>query len=172
MRSRENTPDPISHSEKHTPVVDTPRTDIRETNDTEKILNPEDLIDMNTFEQLLEMDDDDDHDFSYSIVLNYFEQAGSTFEEMDSALKQKDLEELSRLGHFLKGSSAAIGLKKVKATCEKIQNIGNCQDEDETGELSKEDALKRITPLLPQVKTEYFEAEEYLKNFYDVQDAR
>lgn len=86
--------------------------------------------------------------------------------------EKKDLLELSRLGHFLKGSSAAIGLKKVKATCEKIQNVGNCQDEEGTGDIEKEDALKRITPLLPQVKTEYSEAEEYLKNFYEVQDAR
>lgn len=86
--------------------------------------------------------------------------------------EKKDLNELSRLGHFLKGSSAAIGLKKVKATCEKIQNVGNCQEEDGTGELDKDEALKRITPLLPQVMDEYSEAEEYLKNFYEVQDAR
>lgn len=82
-----------------------------------------------------------------------------------------DLSELSRLGHFLKGSSAAIGLKKVKATCEKIQNIGNRQDEVGAS-LEEADALDRIKKLLPQVKDEYKEAEEYLKSFYDVQDAR
>jgi osomolarity two-component system phosphorelay intermediate protein YPD1 len=54
--------------------------------DSEKVLNPEDLIDMNTFEQLLDMDDEDDHEFSYSIVLNYFEQAEGTFGDMDKAL--------------------------------------------------------------------------------------
>lgn len=79
---------------------------------------------------------------------------------------------MSRLGHFLKGSSAAIGLKKVKATCEKIQDVGNCQEEDRAGKLDKDEALKRIKPLLPQVMREYAEAEEYLKNFYEVQDAR
>ncbi|KAI9485495.1 MAG: signal transduction histidine kinase [Benjaminiella poitrasii] len=127
---------------------------------------------MNTFEQLLDMDDEDDHEFSYSIVNNYFEQAEATFEAMDNSLDRNDLKELSRLGHFLKGSSAAIGLKKVKATCEKIQNIGNRQNEDGTGEIEEDEALKRITPLLPQVKTEYSEAEEYLKNFYEDQDSR
>jgi osomolarity two-component system phosphorelay intermediate protein YPD1 len=50
------------------------------------VVNPEDLIDMNTFEQLLDMDDEDDHEFSYSIVLNYFEQAEQTFKDMDAAL--------------------------------------------------------------------------------------
>ncbi|KAI7864474.1 signal transduction histidine kinase, partial [Spinellus fusiger] len=109
----------------------------------------------------------DDHDFSYSIVVNYFDQAGTTFSDMDQALEKKNLLELSRLGHFLKGSSAVIGLKKVKATCEKIQNFGNCQDEE--GErIEESEAMRKITPLLPQVKAEYSEAEEYLKNFYDV----
>lgn len=32
------------------------------------------------------MDDDDDHDFSKSIVWNYFEQAETTFGSMDKAL--------------------------------------------------------------------------------------
>lgn len=60
----------------------------------------------------------------------------------------------------------------MKATCEKIQNLGKLQDDDNTATLSEEEALKRITPLLPQVKIEYAEAEEYLKNFYEVQDTK
>ncbi|ORZ17286.1 signal transduction histidine kinase [Absidia repens] len=143
-----------------------------EDTDDSKVVNIEDLIDMNTFDQLLDMDDEDDHEFSYSIVLNYFEQAESTFKDMDNALDKKNLPELSRLGHFLKGSSAAIGLSKVKATCEKIQNIGNCKDETGSSDLGEKDALVQISPLLPQVKAEYSEAEEYLKNFYEVQDSR
>lgn len=97
-----------------------------------------------------------------------------TYYNTDSIIyrKDKNLDELSRLGHFLKGSSAAIGLTKVKATCEKIQNVGGCQDEEGISKIDKEEALKRITPLLPQVIAEYSEAEEYLKNFYEVQDAR
>lgn len=50
------------------------------------MINPDDIIDMDTFEQLLEMDEEDDHDFSYGIVDNYFEQAEATFTEMDDAL--------------------------------------------------------------------------------------
>lgn len=80
---------------------------------------------------------------------------------------KSDLPELSRLGHFLKGSSAAIGLKKVKATCEKIQHIGNMQDDGGHKTLTDTEALKKITDILPQVKSEYSEAEEYLKNFYE-----
>lgn len=47
---------------------------------------PADVIDMDTFGQLLEMDDEDDRGFSQEIVWNFFEQANTTFEEMDQAL--------------------------------------------------------------------------------------
>ncbi|KAI7880245.1 histidine-phosphotransfer domain, HPT domain-containing protein [Lichtheimia hyalospora FSU 10163] len=157
--------------ETKTDTQDKTTTDKIEQETEAKTVDPDDLIDMSTFEQLLDMDDEEDHEFSYSIVLNYFEQAEATFKDMDAALEKDDLSELSRLGHFLKGSSAAIGLKKVKATCEKIQNIGNRQDEVGAS-LEEADALDRIKKLLPQVKDEYKEAEEYLKGFYEVQDAR
>ena len=46
-----------------------------------------DSIDQATFEQILEMDDDEDErDFSKSIVYGFFEQAENTFTKMDTAL--------------------------------------------------------------------------------------
>jgi osomolarity two-component system phosphorelay intermediate protein YPD1 len=46
-----------------------------------------DSIDALTFEQILEMDDDEDErDFSRSIVFGFFEQAEQTFKKMDDAL--------------------------------------------------------------------------------------
>ena len=45
-----------------------------------------DSIDESTFEQILEMDDDDDRDFSKGIVYGFFEKAESTFEKMEKAL--------------------------------------------------------------------------------------
>lgn len=44
------------------------------------------IIDMDIFGQLLEMDDEEDREFSKEIVWNYFDQAESTFEKMDKAL--------------------------------------------------------------------------------------
>ncbi|KAJ3014786.1 hypothetical protein HKX48_004962 [Thoreauomyces humboldtii] len=126
-----------------------------------------DIVDHNIFDQLLEMDEDDeDRSFSRDIVINYFEQAETTFASMDKSLTEKDLTALSRLGHFLKGSSAALGLNKVKASCEKMQNYGNMKDERGNGSISADDALKRIASLLDQTKEEYKEAEEYLKKYY------
>jgi osomolarity two-component system phosphorelay intermediate protein YPD1 len=46
-----------------------------------------DQIDAATFEQILEMDDDEDErDFSKSIVYDFFSQAVSTFEKMETSL--------------------------------------------------------------------------------------
>jgi hypothetical protein len=45
------------------------------------------VIEIPTFHQILEMDDDEeDRDFSKSIVYDFFEQAEGTFAKMDSAL--------------------------------------------------------------------------------------
>jgi osomolarity two-component system phosphorelay intermediate protein YPD1 len=46
-----------------------------------------DSIDQPTFEQILEMDDDEEErDFSKSIVYDFFTQAESTFDKMDTNL--------------------------------------------------------------------------------------
>lgn len=46
-----------------------------------------DSIDTLTFEQILEMDDDEEErEFSKSIVFGFFEQAEQTFVKMDKAL--------------------------------------------------------------------------------------
>ncbi|KAH7040464.1 hpt domain-containing protein, partial [Microdochium trichocladiopsis] len=126
-----------------------------------------DAIDMHTFSQILEMDDsEDDRDFSHQIVFEFFEQAEETFDKMDAALEAKDLTELYRLGHFLKGSSATLGLAKVKDSCEKIQRFGKKENEDGSAQPDEELCLSRITETLAQVKTEYAEAEATLRKFY------
>jgi len=135
-------------------------------------VGPPDLgesIDALTFEQILEMDDDgDDREFSRSIVFGFFEQAEQTFTKMDEALKEKDLAQLSSLGHFLKGSSATLGLTKVKDSCEKIQHYGQKKDEAGTeDEPDEEKCLSRIKETLVSVKTEYAEVEKVLKKFYE-----
>jgi len=45
-----------------------------------------DNVDRATFEQILDMDDEDDRDFSKSIVFGFLEQAEQTFTKMDSAM--------------------------------------------------------------------------------------
>lgn len=129
---------------------------------------PADEIDAATFEQILEMDDDEEErEFSRSIVYDFFTQAATTFDKMDSNLKDKDLAQLSALGHFLKGSSATLGLTKVKDSCEKIQHFGAHKDETGTREEPDDDVcLKRLEKTIKQAKTEFTEVERTLKKFY------
>lgn len=78
-----------------------------------------------------------------------------------------DLSQLSAEGHFLKGSSATLGLNKVKDSCEKIQNYG--QHKDETGTNDEPDDAKclgRIKKTLDVVRVEYAEVEKVLRRFY------
>lgn len=86
--------------------------------------------------------------------------------------KTRDLSQLSSLGHFLKGSSATLGLTKVKDSCEKIQHYGAKKDDTGTrDEPSDETCLSRIKETLALVREEYNEVEKVLKRFYETNAA-
>ena len=73
------------------------------------------------------------------------------------------------MGHFLKGSSATLGLSKVKESCEKIPHLG--AGRDETGDnpmTSEDDSLKQINKVMTVLKEEVKEAERLLNKFYHV----
>lgn len=80
--------------------------------------------------------------------------------------RKRDFHALSSLGHFLKGSSAAVGLVKLKASCEKIQNYGNKLDEAGNIAISEDDALAKIADVLVVTKKDFRDAEIWLKRFY------
>lgn len=96
----------------------------------ETLKNAKEHIDTDAFQQILDMDDDVvERDFSKNIVQEFFEQAEVTLERLETSMQSKDLAALSSLGHFLKGSSATLGLIKVKNACEAIQHLGAGLDE-------------------------------------------
>lgn len=57
----------------------------------------------------------------------------------------------------MKGSSAALGLQKLKSSCEKIQHYGNLRTADGKGDIGEEEAIDLIKKLLDQTKEEYEE---------------
>jgi len=130
----------------------------------------EDTIDPATFEQILEMDEDEvEREFSKSIVYDFFGQADSTFKKMDTTLEKRQddyLKELSELGHFLKGSSATLGLTKVKDSCEKIQNYGSLKDETGLKDIGEDESCTKLATTIKQAKLEFTEVKEILKKFY------
>jgi len=124
------------------------------------------VLDMNTFNQILEMDEPDDQQFSSSIVFDFFDQADETFKEMDAALKDGNLAELSSLGHFLKGSSATLGLVKVREGCEKIQRYGKKENVDGKSIDDETLCLDRIKDEIKTVKVDIKEARQALYAYY------
>lgn len=81
--------------------------------------------------------------------------------------EKKDLAQLSALGHFLKGSSATLGLTKVKDSCEKIQHFG--AKKDDTGTRDEPDEAKCLSSCkrtIEQAKKEFEEVEVLLRRFY------
>jgi len=130
-------------------------------------------------------DDEDEREFSRSIVYGFFTQAEETFVGMDiymyvtdltaamtNALtvirKDKDLAGLSSKGHFLKGSSATLGFTKIRDECEKIQNYGRKKDETGTNDEPDEEKLLRlIEEAVKEVKRAYKVVEALMKKFYN-----
>jgi HPt (histidine-containing phosphotransfer) domain-containing protein len=79
---------------------------------------------------------------------------------------KKDLAKLSSLGHFLKGSSAALGVARVQASCEKIQHYGVLRDEELGIDLTPQAATEKIKQLLVEVQADYKVAEEWLRDWF------
>ncbi|KAF9219235.1 histidine-phosphotransfer domain, HPT domain-containing protein [Gyrodon lividus] len=120
---------------------------------------------MGVFNQILELDDEDG--FYQDMVENYLEQAVETIRLMDEYFSKRELTQLGKRGHFLKGSSAALGVIHVQEICEEIQHLGDRMDPDKESEvkMSVDDALARIKPLLARLKDEHAKAAEWFYTF-------
>jgi osomolarity two-component system, phosphorelay intermediate protein YPD1 len=79
---------------------------------------------------------------------------------------KKAPKKLSELGHFLKGSSAALGVSKVQETCEKIQHYGELRDEEKKTDITAEQALDLIGELLKGVKGDFQVAKTWLLDWF------
>ncbi|EXK26094.1 osomolarity two-component system, phosphorelay intermediate protein YPD1 [Fusarium oxysporum f. sp. melonis 26406] len=127
----------------------------------------QDFVDMNIFEQILELDDEGpDREFSKELVFGFFEQAENTFDEIGHSLEERNLEKLLALGHFLKGSAAALGIYKVRDACEKIQHLAAGRDESGFEHIEREESLTKIRDILPTLKIDYKAAKDWLTTFF------
>jgi len=124
---------------------------------------PNESIDREVFDQVLELDEDDEL-FSKDMVDAYFAQADKTFDDMDAALAKKDLAELSSLGHFLKGSSAALGVSMVQSSCENIQHFGQLREGSAI--ITEAEAIVKIAKSIARAREEYADAKTWLDWFY------
>jgi len=125
------------------------------------------LIDSETFQQILDMDDDEAMEFSRTIVEEFFSQASITLNELANSIKIGDLPQVTSKGHFLKGSSATLGFVKVRDSCEKIQHLGNELDEAGLKHIKdKAESIKRITNALRDLSIDIGEVKDIMKAKY------
>jgi len=81
------------------------------------------LIDDDALNQLLEMDEDEQHEFSREILQEFFEQLRVKVPQFDTLLANRDFDSLSKLAHFLKGSSAGVGALRIRQLCDQMQHF-------------------------------------------------
>lgn len=129
------------------------------------------LIEWLVFSELIAMDEDEEG-FSYGLFETFIQQFNETFVEIDENLKLKDFEKLSNLGHYLKGSAAALGLIKISNQCERIQNYGHKDNFDNfhvDGVAENTDAfwIKLIEDAVHAAKADFVESEAALNEYFD-----
>ena len=79
----------------------------------------------------------------------------------------KDLKALSHQGHYLKGSSATLGLIKIRDNCEKIQRYGSKENPDGTPEPDGDLCLSRITDTLKVLRSDFNDVRKAMKKLYN-----
>ncbi|KAH7311655.1 hypothetical protein B0I35DRAFT_481604 [Stachybotrys elegans] len=151
------------------------------------------------FDQIIEMDildNDKSYAFTLGIVVSFFTQAQETFDAMDKALLKASpdeikktvssddaealseaqaqaetsaLAELSSLGHYLKGSSATLGVTTVKDGCEKIQLYGKMIGDNGAPEDDRNKCLVNIKTKLDEIRQEYQDVEAALRRFFKME---
>jgi chemotaxis protein histidine kinase CheA len=80
---------------------------------------------------------------------------------------KKDLQELSHQGHYLKGSSATLGLIKIRDSCEKIQRYGSNENVDGSPEPDNELCLNRIKDTLKVLRADFSDVRKAMKRLYN-----
>ncbi|CAK7909392.1 phosphorelay intermediate protein Ypd1p [[Candida] anglica] len=131
------------------------------------------LIEWSVFSELVAMDEDEEG-FSKSLFQTFVEQVVETFHEIDTNLQARDLDKLSGLGHYLKGSAAALGLETISAQCERIQNYGNkinCDEfelKDPAVDQDSDDFwIAAIEDALAKARKDFAASKEVLNYYFD-----
>lgn len=103
-------------------------------------------IDWEVVEQLMELDmDDPEFTFTKQVFHDFFEQLDEKIPALTQFVIAKDYENAAKLGHYLKGSSAAIGAVALSQISEDIQH---CQEK-------KDDPQAYLMRLLHELQTAY-----------------
>lgn len=145
-----------------------------EDEDKNQRLQDSGLIEWSVFSELVAMDEDEEG-FSKSLFQTFVEQVKETVQEIDANIESKNLEKLSSLGHYLKGSAAALGLESISAQCERIQNYGKkinfdkfkLKDDPDLKEDDDDFWIKLIKDALEKARDDFERSREELNIYFE-----
>ncbi|AGO10274.1 AaceriABL182Cp [[Ashbya] aceris (nom. inval.)] len=128
---------------------------------------PTTVVNWDILNEVVSMDEDDPG-FSQSLFVQYFDQADTTFQQIQRELESEapELATLSSLGHFLKGSSASLGLQRVAWACERIQNYGKRGEGAASSQEPDAHYVQLITDTLQLARAEVQAARKELSEYY------
>lgn len=129
------------------------------------------LVDWQVFSELVAMDEDEEG-FCQGLFQTFVDQFKDTFKEIDENIKVKDLNKLSSLGHYLKGSAAALGLTTIAEQCERMQNYGHRNNFDNykikgLKESDDEFWIKLIEDTMEKAKDGFQKSKAALNSYFD-----
>lgn len=130
------------------------------------------LVEWPVFSELVAMDEDEEG-FSKGLFQTFADQFEDTLREVDENLISKNLDKLSALGHYLKGSAAALGLNTISIQCERIQNYGHRVNFDEfkIGSIADEESddfwIKLIEDATDKAKVGFEKSKAALDDYFD-----
>lgn len=82
------------------------------------------VVDMQSFNQILALDENDpNREFSKTLIWAWCDQAEMAVEEMEIYLARDNIVDAANKAHYLKGSSASLGLLRVSHTCQSIYHL-------------------------------------------------
>ncbi|OAQ63787.1 hpt domain-containing protein [Purpureocillium lilacinum] len=113
-----------------------------------------DIVNINVFRQLLELDEPGQGDFSQAIIVEYIHQA----DEVVASMSQLRLS-----AHFLGGSSAALGLVRVQSACDTLQQCCNTEVSNGMDGENVVHSLRRCSEALELLKADYVEVQVRLR---------
>lgn len=82
-----------------------------------------DLLDMTTLQNLVELDDGG-HGLLSEMIAIFREDTPRRLQDILTAIREGNAEELSRTGHALKGGSGALGANAMRALAAELEALG------------------------------------------------
>ena len=116
------------------------------------------LINWEIFNQLLQLDDNDQHDFSKQLLLDFFSLLDETIDKMNTKIQENEFKQVNEFGHFLKGGAAGIGASGIAKICEKIQIHDYNSFPNEINKTYFQSLINELQEIVPNIKQELFDA--------------